>query len=137
MQENEEVDVEIERGKTLFIRYLAMSEPDEHGQRRVFFELNGQPRSVSVADRALAGTVSKRVKAEEGNDRHVGAPMPGVVVAINISSGGSVKQGDPMFTIEAMKMETVLRAERGGRIGEVHVEAGTQVHARDLLAVFE
>jgi pyruvate carboxylase len=137
MQENEEVEVEIERGKTLFIRYLATSEPDEHGQRRVFFELNGQPRSVYVADRAMAASASKRVKADEGNDKHVGAPMPGVVVTVNVSSGGAVKQGDPMFTIEAMKMETVLRAERDGRISEVNVEPGAQVHGRELLAVFE
>jgi pyruvate carboxylase len=137
MQEDDEVEVEIERGKTLFIRYLATSEPDEQGQRRVFFELNGQPRSVYVADRALAASATKRTKAEDRNEKHVGAPMPGVVVAVDISSGGSIKQGEPMFTIEAMKMETVLRAERDGRISEVLVKPGTQVHGRDLMAVFE
>lgn len=137
MQESEEVEVEIERGKTLFIRYLATSEPDEQGQRRVFFELNGQPRSVYVADRILAASVSRRTKAEEGNDKHVGSPMPGVVVAVNVASGEPVEQGDPMFTIEAMKMETVLRADRDGTISEVHVSPGAQVHGHDLLAVFE
>ncbi|HEX2138802.1 MAG TPA: biotin/lipoyl-containing protein, partial [Woeseiaceae bacterium] len=137
MQESDEVEVEIERGKTLVIRYLATSEPDEQGQRRVFFELNGQPRSVYVADQALASAASKRAKAEEGNDSQVGSPMPGAVVAVNVKSGQLVKRGHPMFTIEAMKMQTVLRADRDGTIAEVYVEPGAQVHARDLLAVFE
>jgi pyruvate carboxylase len=103
----------------------------------VFFELNGQPRRIKVPDRAHGSSAAKaRRKAEPGNDAHVGAPMPGVVSAISLVEGQAVKAGDVLLSIEAMKMETALHAERDGTIAEVLVKAGDQIDAKDLLVVF-
>ncbi len=130
-----EIDVAIEKGKTLFIRYLATSEPNEQGERQVFFELNGQPRSVNIPDRQAVPTRLARPKAEEGNPDHVAAPMPGLVVSVNVQQGQQVSQGDPLLSIEAMKMETVLHAERAGTVEKIVAPAGTQVDSKDLLLV--
>jgi pyruvate carboxylase len=130
-----EIDVNIEKGKTLFIRYVARSEPDEQGERRVFFELNGQPRSVNIPDRQVVPTRVARPKAEKENPNHVAAPMPGVIVNVNVLEGQQVNQGDPLLSIEAMKMETVLHAERSGSVEKIVAPAGTQVDSRDLLLI--
>jgi len=133
LQPDEEIAIDIEPGKTLIIRLLATSEPDEEGKRRMFFELNGQPRTVTVADASINATVVSNRKAEEGNPAHVAAPMPGLVVSVAVKSGQSVEKGDPLVALEAMKMETVIRAEHDGSIRSVPVSVGTQVEAHDLL----
>jgi pyruvate carboxylase len=105
--------------------------------RTVFFEMNGQPRRVKVPDRARAGGAgAARPKAEAGHPGHVGAPMPGVVSTLAVAAGQSVKAGDVLLSIEAMKMETALHAERDGVIEAVHVKTGDQIDAKDLLVVF-
>jgi pyruvate carboxylase len=136
--QEEEVLAEIEKGKTLVIRCLAVGETDEKGMVTVFFELNGQPRRIKVPDRAhgAAGSAARR-KAEPGNEAHVGAPMPGVISTIGVSAGQEVKAGDVLVSIEAMKMETAIHAERDGTIAEVAVKAGDQIDAKDLLVVYE
>ncbi len=136
MEPEDEIFVDIERGKTLVIRCLAKGEADEKGMVTVFFELNGQPRRVKVPDRAhgAAGAAVRR-KAEPGNDAHVGAPMPGVVSGVAVSAGQPVIAGDVLLSIEAMKMETALHAERDGTVEEVLVGAGDQIDAKDLLIV--
>ncbi len=136
----EEVPVELERGKTLIVRTQAIGDPDQEGNVRVFFELNGQPRMAKVPDRshgAAGGTgPAARRKAEESNPLHVAAPMPGVVSTLAVHSGQEVKAGDVLLSIEAMKMETALHAERDGTIAEVLVKAGAQIDAKDLLVVY-
>jgi pyruvate carboxylase len=103
----------------------------------VFFELNGQPRRIKVPDRAHGSSAAKaRRKAEPGNDMHVGAPMPGVISSVSLVAGQAVKAGDVLLSIEAMKMETALHAERDGTVAEVLVKAGDQIDAKDLLVVF-
>jgi len=137
MKAEDEILVDIERGKTLVIRCLAIGETDEKGMATVFFELNGQPRRVKVPDRAHgAGAVRLRRKADAGNDAHVGAPMPGVVSTVAVAAGQTVKAGDVLLSIEAMKMETALHAERDGVVAELLVRAGDQVDAKDLLIVY-
>ncbi len=136
MQPNDEIAVDIEKGKTLLIRYLATSDADEAGQRTVFFELNGQPRTVKVADRAIAPSRPPHPKAEEGNPKHVGAPMPGVVTAVLVQSGQKVERGDALVALEAMKMETTIFAERAATVEKVVAAAGSQVDTKDLLIQF-
>ncbi|MDT6939442.1 pyruvate carboxylase [Brucella pseudogrignonensis] len=136
LKPEEEVFVDLERGKTLVIVNQAMSETDEKGMVTVFFELNGQPRRVKVPNRAKGASGGIKRKAELGNDRQVGAPMPGVVSTVAVSQGQNVKAGDVLLSIEAMKMETALRAERDGSIAEVLVRPGEQIDAKDLLIVF-
>jgi pyruvate carboxylase len=137
MKPQDEIFVDIEKGKTLAIRCFAIGEVDDKGMVTVFFELNGQPRRIKVPDRVHGASASRaRRKAEPGNEAHVGAPMPGVVSALAVAAGQAVKAGDVLLSIEAMKMETALHAERDGTIAEVLVKAGDQIDAKDLLVVF-
>jgi len=134
----EEVAIEIETGKTLMVKFLTVGDPHEDGQRLVFFELNGQPREVLVEDRALAGAGTKRrPKADAGDPLQVAAPMPGLVVNVTVTAGEQVARGQKLLALEAMKMETTLYAEHGGRIAEVLIKPGTQVEAGDLLLRYE
>ncbi len=133
----EEVLVNIEKGKTLVIRNLAVGETDDQGMVTVFFELNGQPRRVKVPNRAHGAAGSRaRPKAETGNEAHIGAPMPGVVSSVAVTAGQAVKSGDVLLSIEAMKMETAIHAERDGTIGEITVRVGDQIDAKDLLIAY-
>ncbi|WP_421856497.1 pyruvate carboxylase [Oricola sp.] len=137
MAQSDEVFAELEKGKTLVIRCLAISDTDEKGMVTVFFELNGQPRRVKVPDRAhgALGAASRR-KADPGDGNHVGAPMPGVISTVAISAGQEIRAGDVLVSIEAMKMETAIHAERDGKVAEVLVKAGDQIDAKDLLVVY-
>jgi pyruvate carboxylase len=103
----------------------------------VFFEINGQPRRIKVPDRAHGASGSAvRRKAELGNGTHIGAPMPGVISRVFINQGQEVKAGDVLLSIEAMKMETALHAERDGKVAEVLVRPGDQIDAKDLLIAY-
>jgi pyruvate carboxylase len=102
----------------------------------VFFELNGKPRLIKVPDRSMAATAKIRRKAEAGNAAHVGAPMPGVISTVFVMAGQAVKAGDVLVSIEAMKMETALHADRDGTIAEVLVRPGDQIDAKDLLVAY-
>jgi pyruvate carboxylase len=137
MEPGEEITAEIDPGKTLEIRLVAVGETHEEGDVRVFFELNGQPRIVRVPDRKVKAEAAARPKAEPGDPAHVGAPMPGVVASVAVKPGQKVAEGDLLLTIEAMKMETGLHAERDGVVKAVHVQAGAQIDAKDLLVEFE
>ena len=137
MEPGEQIEAEIDPGVTLVIQLQAVGETNEEGEAKVFFELNGQPRTVRVANRKVAASSAKRPKAELGNPAHIGAPMPGVVASVAASAGASVKQGDLLLTIEAMKMETGIHADRDAVIKAVHVTPGAQIDAKDLLVEFE
>jgi pyruvate carboxylase len=137
MEPGEEITAEIDPGKTLEIRLIAVGETQEDGEARVFFELNGQPRTVRVPDRRIKSTVAARPKAEPGNPSHIGAPMPGAVATVAVKAGQTVKTGDLLVTIEAMKMETGLHAERDATVKAVHVQPGSQIDAKDLLVELE
>lgn len=137
MQPGEEISVEIDPGKTLEIRLQAQGETDVNGEVKVFFELNGQPRTIRVPNRLAKSSAEVRPKAVEGNPSHVGAPMPGVVASVVVAAGQKVHEGDLLLTIEAMKMETGIHAERDAVVSAVHVQAGGQIDAKDLLVEFE
>ena len=133
MTPRQEIAVDIEPGKTIIITYLATGEPDEDGKRTIFFELNGQPRTVKVADNALAGAHPARRKADESEPGQIGAPMPGMIVSVSAGPGQKVARGDRLFTIEAMKMETAVYAEIDAEVAEVVSPSGTRVDAHDLV----
>jgi pyruvate carboxylase len=131
--DREEVAIDIDTGKTLVVRQTGRSDTvDEEGKIKVFFELNGQPRTVRVHKAGL-GAVKAKPKAEEANPKHVGAPMPGMVVTVAVKVGQKVSKGDPLLSMEAMKMETMLTAERDATVHAVHVRTGETVNAKDLL----
>ncbi|MGZ6162415.1 MAG: pyruvate carboxylase [Myxococcaceae bacterium] len=130
-----EIFVELEPGKTLVVELSAVGRPDDKGMSTVYFELNGHARQVSVRDRSRAVTVAEARRAERGNPEHVGASMPGTVVALHTKAGDKVEAGAPLLTLEAMKMETVVRAPRPGAVKELLPALKSSVQAGDLLAV--
>ena len=138
MDIGQEIYIDIERGKTMVLRLLAVGDTDDDGLVKVFFELNGQPRTARVPNReAAAANDARHPKAEDGNPNHVAAPMPGLVAAVSVQAGQKVSRGDMLLTIEAMKMETALHAERDGVVARVIAQPGSQVDAKDLLLEFE
>ncbi len=137
MDPGQEINIDLERGKTLIVRYVTTSDAHEDGTRTVFFELNGQPRPIRMADRSQVAKRPPPRKIETGNAKHVGAPMPGIISTVPVHDGQQVARGEVLVTLEAMKMETMVRAERDGVIKEVLAKPGSQVDAKDLLVVYE
>jgi pyruvate carboxylase len=135
MAEGDEVSVSIDAGKTLVIRLQGSADitDDEGDAKKLFFELNGQPRLVRIEKAGVAQTRRERPKAEISNPAHIGAPMPGTIVTVSVKPGQKVKRGDPLVSIEAMKMESVVRAERDMTIAEVFAKKGQLVNPKDLL----
>jgi len=137
MNSGDEISLEIDPGKTLEIRMQAIGETDENGEVKVFFELNGQPRVIRVPNRLVTSETTLRPKADPSNSNHIGAPMPGVISTVSVNEGQTVKKGDLLLTIEAMKMETGIHVERDAKIKAVHVKPATQIDAKDLIIELE
>ncbi|WP_156290459.1 pyruvate carboxylase [Oceanobacillus salinisoli] len=137
MKLGEEIEVEIEKGKTLFVKLISISEPKPDGTRTVYFELNGQPRQVNVKDVSIQSSLASRPKVDKGNEKQIGATMPGTVLEVNCSKGDHVDKGDYLLTTEAMKMETTVQAPFRGVIKDIHVNKGDGIEVDDLLIEFE
>ncbi len=135
LEVGQEIWVELEPGKTLVVELSAVGKPDDKGMRTVYFELNGHARQVMVRDRSRAVAIQEARKAERGNPEHVAASMPGTVVAVHARAGERVEAGAPLLTLEAMKMETVVRAPRAGSVKELLPALRGAVQAGDLLAI--
>src|SRR5579883_2784530 len=137
LETGEEMTVELEPGKVLIIKFLTLSEPQPDGTRTVFFELNGQPREVSVRDRSRQPAVATRVKADPAHPGQLGAPLPGAISSISADLGQEVAKGDRLLVIEAMKMQSTLYSPINGKITQKLVKIGDKVEAKDLLLVVE
>ncbi|MEC8044581.1 MAG: pyruvate carboxylase [Verrucomicrobiota bacterium] len=130
----EEISIDIEEGKTLFIKLLHVGEPDEKGIRTLTFELNGKARSTLVQDNSVKGDSKAREKADPANSNHVAAPIPAMVSSIATSVGKAVKKGEKIAVLEAMKMQTTLYASTNGTVDEILVQVGDSVESKDLIA---
>jgi len=137
MERGEEVAVELEPGKTLAIKFQALGEPHPDGTRTVFFELNGQPREVTVRDRKLDVKVAARAKADPNVPGQIGAPIPGVVSTVAVEVNQPVKKGDRLLVMEAMKMQSTVYSPVSGTVKQLLVHPGGHVEAKDLLLVIE
>ncbi len=133
LQQKEEITVHIEEGKTLFIRLVNLTEPDQAGQQTAIFELNGYPRHTTVTNTLLAKEAVTRAKADPGDASQIGAPMPGMVASIAVSVGQKVKEGETLLTLEAMKMFAAVSAPAAGMVQEICVKVGESVESKDLL----
>ncbi len=133
MKQGEDTTIEIAKGKTLLIRMLSISPVDEHGKRTVFFKLNGQTRSIEVADRSAKVEHKENRKVDKGNEKQIGAPLQGMLSKLLVNSDAKVKKNQPLFVIEAMKMETVITAPFDGAVKHIELTAGTLVNTSDLV----
>ena len=131
--EREEMAVAIDPGKTLLVKLAGRTDTDQDGMVKLFFELNGQPRHVKVAKAGAAAVVPQRAKADPLNPNQVAAPMPGMVATVAVKPGQAVVKGAALVSIEAMKMETMISAERDATVLKVHVAPGDKIDAKDLL----
>ena len=129
----EEIEVEIETGKTLIVKLVSIGQAQADGTRVVYFELNGQSRQVIIKDENIKSTVKTRTKADPKDNSHIGATMPGTVIKVVVEKGDMVKQGDHLIITEAMKMETTVQAPFSGRIKSIHVQDGEAISTGDLL----
>jgi pyruvate carboxylase len=137
MKRGEDISVELEPGKTLVIKFQTVGEPHPDGTRTVFFELNGQPREVSIRDRKLEVKEKPKVKADPGKHGQIGAPIPGVVSTVAVELGQPVKKGDRLLVMEAMKMQSTVYSPVSGSVKQMLAQPGQHVEAKDLLLVIE
>jgi pyruvate carboxylase len=133
LQPGEEIAVDIEPGKTLFVKLINVGEADNDGRRIVSFELNGMPREATVLDKSRKAATTARPKADESKENEVGAPIPGMVGEVDLGVGTKVAKGDKLLILEAMKMQTTIYAPCDGVVHEVLVKAGEAVDSGDLL----
>lgn len=135
MRLGEELEIEIEKGKTLFIKLVSIGQVQRDGTRIVFFELNGQPREIVVKDESVKTEVSERPKADPTNESHIAATMPGTVLKVLVKKGDQVHQGDQLMITEAMKMETTVQAPFSGTVEEIYVSDQEAIKQGDLLII--
>lgn len=132
---NQEILVEIERGKTVIVRYLNMTEPSASGSRLVFFTMNGQTRSIEVSDRTLDLEIVRNAKAS--GEKEIGAPLQGKISRILVKPGDKVEINTPLFVIEAMKMESTITAPMAGTVLSVPLSEKSLVEQDDLIVALE
>lgn len=137
MEVGEETEVEIEEGKTLIVKLLAIGELQDDGTRLLYFELNGQPREIVVEDESVELATTARPQADKTEPGEVGASMQGQVLEVLVDKGDEVEQGDVLITSEAMKMETNITAPVDGTIDRITVAPGDSVDSGDLVAVID
>jgi pyruvate carboxylase len=137
MRLGEELEVEIEKGKTLMVKLVSIGEAQSDGTRTVYFELNGQQREVVIKDESIKTAVASKVKADLGNQNHIAATMPGTVIKVLVEKGAKVAQGDHLLLTEAMKMETTIQAPFSGIVKEITVQPGEPIAPGDLLIELE
>ncbi len=135
LEPGQETSLDIEPGKTFIIKLNAIGRVQPDGTRQVYFELNGNARSVTVRDQSAETDATVREKADKGNAAHVGAPMPGKVLKVNVKVGDEVKAGDVLMVTEAMKMETNIKAKADAKVTEVKFKEGDKVEKEDLVMV--
>lgn len=133
MRLGEEVEIEIEQGKTLIVKLVSIGEPQSNGTRVVYFELNGQPREVVIKDESIKATVATKAKIDPSNPSHIGATMPGTVIKLLVDKGDQVAKGDHLMITEAMKMETTVQAPYSGTIKDIFIKNGEAIEPGDLL----
>jgi pyruvate carboxylase len=135
LKQDEEIMITIEPGKTIIVKYLYMSDPDESGLRNITFELNGQARRLKILDKNIKVERAQHAKAKGKGD--IGAPLQGRLSRILVKPGEEVKKNAPLYVIEAMKMESIVSAPFEGIIGNVVLNEGTVVEQDDLVLTLE
>lgn len=137
MQPGEEIIVELDKGKTLLIELISITEADEDGEKSVFFKLNGQSRGTKIKDNTIAVEKVVHKKVDKDNPKEVGAPLQGSLSTILVEEGDTVEKNQELFVIEAMKMGTTICANVAGKIKKIHLAESTMVESDDLVVEME
>ncbi len=132
-----EVSLEFDPGNSVIVKLLGISKPREDGTRTLFYEVNSEPRNITVQDNSLSVKVKKNPKADADNPCHVASPMPGLLVEICVKVGDKVCKGDKLVAIEAMKIEASVCSNVDGMVDKIVAEKGMQVETGDLLIEFK
>ena len=133
MERGEEITVEIDRGKTLLITLDSVGKPNSEGMVTVYFKVNGQGRIVEVKDETIKVVTIKNTKVDKKDATQIGAPLQGMLSTIFVKTGENVVKNQPLFIIEAMKMETTITATENATIKKIILEAGSMVNSDDLI----
>jgi pyruvate carboxylase len=133
LKPGEEISVEIEEGKTLFIKLSHLGDLDKDGRRVVTFELNGMTREAAVPDRSVVAKAKGRPKADPADAMQVAAPMPGLISSLAVNVGAKATKGDKLLTLEAMKMQSTIYAPGDGTVDAIYAQVGDTVESKDLL----
>ena len=131
----EEVLVEFEPGKVIIVELSYISNANNEGNRTVYFKLNGQTRAVVIKDKTVKSTKKAHVKASESNQ--IGAPLQGKLVDLKVKKGDMVTLDQPLFVLEAMKMESSVLSHLNGKVKKIHLSEGTMVMQNDMIIELE
>ena len=137
MEIGEEIMVELDRGKNVLVSLMLIGEPDDAGNVSIFFKVNGQWRNVLVKDRSIKVEKIENKKADSSNPKHIGAPLQGLLSSVLVKKGQEVKKNQPLFVIEAMKMETTVTATEEGVVATIQLNDGSLVNSDDLIVVLK
>ncbi|MEY4714169.1 MAG: hypothetical protein RIQ37_499 [Actinomycetota bacterium] len=136
MEQGSEHVIELKKGLQLFVGLEAIGEADSKGFRSVMATLNGQLRPITVRDKSIAVEVASAEKADPNNPGHAAAPFTGVVT-LKVAIGDVVTAGNPIASIEAMKMEANITAPISGRVARLGIVGSQAVEGGDLIVVIE
>ena len=137
LRKGEETTLKLDEGKYLIIKFIDMTEPDEDGYRLLDFEVNGSIREIKVLDKNLEVKTDRRVKADKSNPAHLGSTIPGTVGKVLVNEGDEVTVNMPLMTVEAMKMENNINADKDGKITAINVSKGESVLEGTDLVIIE
>ena len=137
MERGEEIIIELDKGKTLLITLDSVGAANRDGMVTVYFKVNGQGRSVQIKDTSVKVDTVAHAKAAKNNTKEIGAPLQGMLSTILVKKGEKVSKNQPLFIIEAMKMETTITAIEDATIQEIVLKAGVMVHSDDLVLIVE
>lgn len=137
MEQREEIMIELEPGKTIIVKLLSVTPPNDEGKRMVFFKVNGENRLVEILNKSLNISVKQNEKADEEDDSQYGAPLQGMLYKVLVKPGQKIKENDHLFIIEAMKMETTVTALKDGIVANVELKEGEMVMTGDLVLKIE
>jgi pyruvate carboxylase len=137
MEIGEEIIVELDRGKNILVSLMLKGEPDEAGNVSIYFKVNGQLRNVIIKDKSVKVDKVENVKADSSNPKQIGAPLQGLLSSVLVKRNQEVKKNQPLFVIEAMKMETTVTATEEGIVDRVQLTGGSLVNSEDLVLVLK
>jgi pyruvate carboxylase len=133
LQQNEEVAIDIEEGKRLYVKLISVGDADAEGVRTLTFELNGRAREAQVRDKSVQPRGKPKRKADPADPKQIGAPIPAMVSSLSVSVGQKVANGDKLVVLEAMKMQTTLYAQCDGVVEEITAQVGERVEPKELI----